>query len=265
MISLTNVNVSIDRRYILKNISLDFFEREIHLIIGPTGAGKTTLLYAIKGFIPISSGNITSPRSDIVFERERMGLLFQFPEDMFFKETVYEEIAVGPTNFKFKNINELVLSALKKVQLDESYLERSPFNLSYGEKRRVALASILSFQPRWVLMDEPIAGLDWEGIKILKGILLELRDECGIILVAHRYESLINIINRITLIDKGQLIFSNQINSVPWEIIDEIGCEIPYSIKKAMHLRNKGMEFGYPLTIKELVNKIITINKGRTK
>ncbi len=262
MISVKSICVRYNGRTILDNVSADFEDSRIHLIVGPTGAGKTTLLSVIIGFVRPDEGTVTVPRGDISDLRNRMGILFQFPEEMFFLEKVYEEIALAPISRKMDRIENRVHQALEMVNLSPDILQASPYEISYGEKRRVALAAILSYSPDWILLDEPFAGLDRKGINMMMDVIRNLKEQGkGVIIASHRIEEITTICDSVTLIVGGKAVFSEESSSVDWNEIYKAGCDVPVSVRFAMALATNGINIGYPLTIDEAVKRLKEIRR----
>lgn len=256
MISLKMVNYSSGNKSILKNINLEFEERKVHLIIGPTGSGKTTLLSLIMGFLTPDSGEITVPRGDIKELRNNTGMVFQFPEDMFFTESVLEELTVSLKKKRMKNIDEVLNDLLSSLGLKKEILNFSPYNLSYGEKRLVALGSILSFSPEWLLLDEVFAGLDWEYEQKIVKIIEKFKGGKSIIIVTHRIDSVIRLVDTITMLDKGEVIFSLPVEKVDWKEVYFRGCDIPSTVKFALQLLKKNINIGQPITLSDLIKNL---------
>ncbi|MCD6277421.1 ATP-binding cassette domain-containing protein [candidate division WOR-3 bacterium] len=262
MISIKNVCVKYNGRTILDNVSADFEDTRIHLIVGPTGAGKTTFLSVIIGFVKPDEGTVAVPRGDISDLRKRMGILFQFPEEMFFLEKVYEEIALAPISRRMDRIENRVHQALEMVNLSPDILQASPYEISYGEKRRVALASILSYSPDWILLDEPFAGLDRRGINMMMGVIKNLKERGkGVIIASHRIEEIATICDSVTLLVEGRLIFSEKTSMTDWNEIYRAGCDVPVSVRFSMALAENGINIGYPLTIDEAVKRLKEIRR----
>ncbi len=256
MISIKMLNYSQGSKKILKNINLEFEERKVHLILGPTGSGKTTLLSMIMGFINPDSGEISVPRGDIKELRKNMGMVFQFPEDMFFAESVLDELTIPLKNRNIKKAEEFLNDILISLGLDKSILSSSPYNLSYGEKRLVALGSILSFSPEWILLDEVFAGLDWEYDKKVVNIIERFKEGKSLIIVTHRIDSVIRLVDTVTLLDSGEVVFSAPVDKVDWKIVYDRGCDVPSTVKFAFQLLRKNINIGQPITINQLIKNL---------
>ena len=183
---------------VLEDINLDLNEEKIIGIIGKSGSGKTTLVQLLNGLFIPSKGNIQV--DDFIIRkgmklgninnlRRKVGLVFQFPEEQFFNPTVKDEISFALKYFKYKSdrINKQVSDALTMVGLDNEYLSRNVFNLSGGEKRKIAIASILVFNPKIVILDEPTVGLDYKSKKRMMELIKKLKERYNktIIIVSH--------------------------------------------------------------------------------
>lgn len=204
----------------LEDISFSVQKGEIFAIIGHSGSGKTTLISHLNGLIRPQTGEVlfydtqtgvtldTKKNSDVRKIRRRVGLLFQYPEYQLFEETVRKDISFGPLKMGMdkEDVEERVLEAIKRVGLDESILERSPFELSGGQKRRVAFAGIIAMDPDILVLDEPAAGLDPTGRLEVFNYILELRN-CGktIILVSHNMDEAARYADRLLVLSKGRI------------------------------------------------------------
>ena len=256
MILLKNVSFGYDGNLVLKNCSIGFESGEVHIIIGPTGAGKTTLAMLIAHLLKPDKGKIVFPRGNIQDIRKEMGFLFQFPEDLFFNDTVYEEIAYGAKKHHLKDIEELVSRVLLMVGLDSNLLTVSPFELSEGEKRLAALASILVWEPSWLILDEPFSGLDWRTRKRVVKTIDRLKGEVGIILIAHHLDDIIEYVNQVTLVVNGEIAFTSPLGEVDWGLVSSAGCDIPYAIRIAKKLRANGIKVPLEATIPGLIEAL---------
>lgn len=208
---------NISEKEIIKKISLSFEKGKINGIIGPNGSGKTTLIQMINGLVIPTVGEVRIDNYVVNKKiknyknlRFDVGLVFQFPEQQVFNLTVREEIgfALDYYNYKTENKDKRILDSLKMVELDSSYLDKNPFDLSQGELRRVAIATILAFNPKVIILDEPTIGLDSKSknnlIKVMR--LLKNRFHKTIIIVSHDVDLIHKISDYIYLISKGQLI-----------------------------------------------------------
>lgn len=259
MIVLKNVCFSYENKKVIKNCSMSFASDEVHLLVGPNGAGKTTLAMMIKGLLKPSHGRVFSPRKDIGEWRKRMGLLFQFPEDLFFNDSVYEEIAYGAKRFGIEDVDRKIKNLIDFLGLNQEILDSSPFDLSYGEKRIVAFASILIWEPSYLILDEPFSGLDWQFKNRLAEVIESLRGRVGVIIISQELDNVIPFVDRISLIVGGELIFSSLTEETDWEKVFEAGCDVPSAVRLANKLKKNGIELNSdicPYTFQSLIDAL---------
>ena len=199
----------------LDDVSLEIKTGEFIGLIGHTGSGKSTLIQHLNGIIQPTSGeilldgeNIHKDKAKLKEVRRRIGLAFQYPEYQLFEMTVYKDVAFGPTNLQLseEQIHENVTSALATVGIDSGLYEKSPFELSGGQKRRVAIAGVLAMNPEVLILDEPTAGLDPRGRDEIFDAIRKLHEERGItvILVSHSMEDVAKLVDRIIVMHKGK-------------------------------------------------------------
>ena len=266
----------------LKNISLEFEMNKITALIGHTGSGKSTLVQQLNALLIPTSGtlevcdfiitNDKKKNKNLKSLRKRVGLVFQFPEYQLFEETVAKDIGFGPKNFGVseEEINDIVKKAIVQVGLDESYLERSPLELSGGQKRRVAIAGILAMNPDVLVLDEPTAGLDPNGAKAMLDLFVELnRLGKTIIIVTHEMDYVLEYCDLCVVLNKGNIVYEGTpINLfVNDEIMNRVGIEPPLSIEFAKELKKNGFELNL-YNIKDevtLSKEIIRTLKGGAK
>ena len=225
----------------LKEVSLGIERGEFIGIIGETGSGKSTLVQHFNGLLKPNSGEVLFEgrnlwRGDVDLKklRSRVALLFQFPEHQLFEDTVFKDVAFGPRNLGLEGdeLEERVRYGLELMELDyKTYKDRSPFNLSGGEKRRVAMAGILAMRPEAVILDEPTAGMDPAGRRRLMGQIERLHREenLTVILVTHNMEEVSRLAERLFVFSKGQLVLQGTPSVVfqSASLIREIGLDLP--------------------------------------
>ncbi len=238
----------------LDNINLEIGKGEFIGLIGHTGSGKSTLVQHLNGLIKPTKGKIIIGDTDITSKdanlkeiRQKVGLVFQYPEHQLFEETVYEDIAFGPKNLGLDKyeIEARVRDAMSFTGLDfERLKDRSPFELSGGQKRRVAIAGVLAMKPEVLILDEPTAGLDPRGRdEILEGIQkVYEREGTTIILVSHSMEDIAKLVNRIIVMDKGKIKMDGEPRRIfkHSEELESIGLDIPQVTQFMKKYKNKG-------------------------
>ncbi len=257
-------------KLVLGNINITFKEGTINGIIGRSGSGKTTMIELINALILPTKGNITVGSKVISRTRKikninnlryRIGLVFQYPEEQFFCKTVKEEIEFGMKYFKknVKSMEKHVSDALLMVGLDDSYLARNPYTLSSGEMRKVAIASILAFNPKIVILDEPTIGLDNSSkenlIRIIK--LLKNRYHKTIIIVSNDTDMLHRISDHIVLLDKGKIILEGSKYEVFKQDIEKYGIKKPKIIEfEELVYKEKKIKIGLRDDINDLMKDV---------
>ena len=239
----------------LKNINLEIKDGEFVGLIGHTGSGKSTLVQHLNGLIKPTQGHIYFDGQDIYAEgyslkkhRSNVGLVFQYPEHQLFEVDVLSDVCFGPKNLGMNKTEaeEQAKKALELVGLDESYYKRSPFDLSGGQKRRVAIAGVLAMKPRMLILDEPTAGLDPQGRKEILNLISGLRDRAGItvVLVSHSMEDVAEYVDRIVVMNKGSIAFDDIPKKVfvHDEELEEMGLAAPEVSYIVRRLRAAGLD-----------------------
>lgn len=256
----------------LEDINIEIQTGEFVGIIGHTGSGKSTLIQMFNGLLKPTRGDVLVNDQNIHHEkankkeiRQKVGLVFQYPEYQLFEMTVKDDVAFGPKNLGLteEEVKERVKYALDAVGLDESYYEKSPFELSGGQKRRVAIAGVLAMNPETLILDEPTAGLDPKGRNELFEQLQKMHRELGltIILISHSMEDVARYVEKLFVLYKGKIAYQG----TPREVfangkkLEEIGLAMP-QIRYVMEaLKAKGMPITEDvLTVEEAANKLIS-------
>lgn len=255
----------------LKNISLSIPDGEFIGIIGHTGSGKSTLIQHMNGLIKADSGNIYYNGKDIYDKdfkmtdlRRKVGLVFQYPEHQLFEATVIKDVLFGPTNMGMDKLKAELAAygALKAVGIGDDLIDASPFELSGGQKRRVAIAGVLAMSPEILVLDEPTAGLDPAGRTELLNLLKEIHETKGItvILVSHSMEDVAEYAERLIVIDEGEIKYDDEPRKV-FAHADELrkmGLEIPQCTELMGKLADAGLNVDRNcLTVDEAVNSIL--------
>lgn len=263
----------------VNNVSFSIERGEIVGIIGHTGSGKSTIVQQLNGLIKPESGeillegkNIHTDYQKIKEVRFKVGLVFQYPEYQLFEETSYKDIAYGPTNMRLSEdeIKERVEYAANLVGLNDELLAKSPFDLSGGEKRRVAIAGIIAMKPEVLVLDEPTAGLDPKGRDMILSRIKEYRDEtnAAVIIVSHSMEDMAKTADRLLVMNRGSIEMFDTVSNVfsNAERLTEIGLDIPDVTKIAIELNKKG--FNIPkniFTVSDLRDAILKCRGGAVK
>lgn len=240
----------------LKNINLDIDRGEFIGIVGHTGSGKSTLVQLFNGLIIPSSGtvkvngkNITEEKTNLKETRRHVGLVFQYPEHQLFEETVFKDIAFGPKNLGLtdKEIEIRVKEVMGLVNLDyEEFKDRSPFNLSGGQQRRVAIAGVLALKPEVLVLDEPSAGLDPQGRKRLADLLRYLYNELDmtLILISHRMEEIAELSTRVIVMHNGEIVLDGSPKDVfaREQELHQLALDLPQITEILHRLKDKGLK-----------------------
>ncbi len=258
------------------NVSFCVEKGEIIGIIGHTGSGKSTVVQQLNGLIKPEKGEILLNGKNIWTEYEKIsdvrfkvGLVFQYPEYQLFEETVEKDIAFGPNNMGLNEseVQERVAFASDLVGLKSELLEKSPFDLSGGEKRRAAIAGIIAMRPELLILDEPTAGLDPVGRDTIFSGIKEYRDSsnAAVIIVSHSMEDMAKIADKLLVLNKGQVEMFDTVENVfsNAERLTQIGLDIPDVTKIAIELSKKGYNISKStFTVESLSKQIYSCFKG---
>ena len=240
----------------LDDVSLTIHDGEFVGLIGHTGSGKSTLVQHLNGLILPTSGQITVDGMDLADKntdkraiRRRVGLVLQYPENQLFEETVAKDIAFGPKNLGLDEaeIDRRVRTAMRRVALDYDKLsQRSVFELSGGQMRRVAIAGVLAMEPQTLVLDEPCAGLDPKGREEILGLISDLHRESGatIVMVSHSMDDVAALAERVIVMNHGKVAMDGAPREVfsRGEELRAIGLDVPQAVELAQKLREKGFD-----------------------
>ena len=259
----------------LKDINLVINEGEFIGLIGHTGSGKSTLVQHLNGLLAPTGGNIYYNGADIhdsTFNkkelRSKVGLVFQYPEHQLFEIDVFSDVCFGPKNLGLnrKEVELRAYAALKQVGLEDEYFYQSPFDLSGGQKRRVAIAGVLAMKPEVLILDEPTAGLDPKGRDEILDQIAKLRQEMGItvILVSHSMEDVAKYVSRIVVMNRGQIMFDNTPREVfsHYKELETVGLAAPQVTYIMQALKKNGLDVDTDITtIREAKTAILKAMK----
>ena len=265
-------------RNAVDGVSMEIYKGEFLGIIGHTGSGKSTLIQHLNGLLQPTGGTVSLGGKDIWADpkkirdvRFRVGLVFQYPEYQLFEETVYKDIAFGPKNMGLdaKEVDRRVRSALSFAGLGEEMLDKSPFELSGGQKRRVAIAGVIAMEPEVLILDEPSAGLDPAGRKSLLGNIRSYHQKSGatVVMVSHSMDEVAENVDRIIVLANAGVVMSgtpHQVFSRAQELLD-VGLNVPQVTQVAMALVRQGVEIDPAVyTVADLRRALRGLKGGRS-
>lgn len=259
----------------LKDINLVIPDGQFIGLIGHTGSGKSTLVQHLNGLLAPTGGNIYYNGADIHDNdynkkelRSKVGLVFQYPEHQLFEIDVFSDVCFGPKNLGLdrKEVELRAYAALKQVGLEDEYFYQSPFDLSGGQKRRVAIAGVLAMKPEVLILDEPTAGLDPKGRDEILDQIAKLRQEMGItvILVSHSMEDVAKYVSRIVVMNRGQIMFDNTPREVfsHYKELETVGLAAPQVTYIMQALKKNGLDVDTDITtIREAKTAILKAMK----
>ena len=254
----------------LKDINLKIEDGEFIGIIGHTGSGKSTLIQHMNGLVKATSGGIYFNGQDIYDEdfnmkelRSKVGLVFQYPEHQLFETTIFEDVCFGPKNLGLdKSTVELrAYEALKSVNFPDELFYQPPFDLSGGQKRRVAIAGVLAMKPEMLILDEPTAGLDPAGRDEILGMISKMHKELGItiVLVSHSMEDVAKYVDRLIVMNQGSVMYDGAPKDVfrQYQELEEVGLAAPQVTYLMHELHEKGLSVDLDATTVEEAKRSI--------
>ena len=241
-------------KHAIRGVTLDIEQGELLGIIGHTGSGKSTLIQHLNGLLRPNEGRVLLDGVDIWEKpkqirsvRFRVGMVFQYPEHQLFEDTIYKDIAFGPQNMGLseEEIDRRVRQAAAYVGLDEALLDKSPFDLSGGEKRRAAIAGVMAMEPEVLILDEPTAGLDPHGREQILAMIQDYRQtrNTTVLLVTHSMEDVARVADRVLVMADGQVAMLDTVQAVfsRAEELERIGLTVPAVTKTLMLLQRAGV------------------------
>lgn len=261
----------------LKDVSLEINDNDFLAIIGHTGSGKSTLIQHLNGLIKATSGKIIVDGIDITEKdvklieiRKKVGIVFQYPEYQLFEETIEKDIAFGPRNLGLSEIeiSNRVKNSMEMVGLDyELYKDKSPFDLSGGQKRRVAIAGVIAMNPKVLILDEPTAGLDPKGRDDILGQIKVLHDKYNmtIVWVSHSMEDVAELALRVVVMNEGTIAFEGSPKDVFKQTnkLEEIGLGVPQVTYLMKALKNKGFKVSDDaFTVEQAKTELLSLLKN---
>ena len=261
----------------IEDVSLTIPAGQLAAVIGHTGSGKSTFIQHLDALLQPTGGRVLLDGEDINRDKYarrdvkwKVGLVFQYPEYQLFEETVWRDIAFGPRNMKLpeREIDERVREAARFTGVDEALFERSPLELSGGQKRRIAIAGVIAMRPEVLILDEPTAGLDPAGCAQLLGNIRRYREESGstVLLVSHSMDEVAQLAERIIVFDRGHV----ALDGTPAEVfaqagrLTEIGLNVPRAAEIAAALRRRGLAVPEGVfTHEQLLHALLRLREGR--
>ena len=261
----------------INDINVKIEKGELVGVIGHTGSGKSTLIEHFNAILKPTSGSVFLDGNDIWQDKKnirsvrfKVGVCFQYPEYQLFEETVEKDVGFGPKNMGLsaEEISKRVRSALSFVGLDESYLEKSPFDLSGGEKRRVAIAGVMAMEPEVLVLDEPCAGLDPRGRDTVLSLIKEYKEKTGstVIVVSHSMEDVSRLATKILVMNESRLAYYDTVKNV-FSHADELysmGLDIPQYTRLFLLLKEAGYDINTDIyTFEEAKKELLRLFNGR--
>ena len=268
-----------NKNYALKDVNLEIHEGEFIGIVGHTGSGKSTLIQHLNGLVRPTNGKIFFNGQDIFDKdfdlrglRGKVGICFQYPEHQLFEVTILDDVCFGPMNFgkSREEAEEIARKALFDVGIKEELFSKSPFQLSGGQKRRVAIAGILAMEPEYFILDEPTAGLDPIGRDQILNLLKNLHETKGIsiILVSHSMEDVASYVDRMIVMNQGSVLFDGNKREVfsHQKDLEKIGLSVPFFTYLAKDLNDHGFPVKKDiLTLQEAKDEILKVLRRKSE
>ena len=260
----------------IRDVSVEIYPGQLVAVIGHTGSGKSTFIQHLNGLLRPDEGTVCCEGEDIFATKEatrdvrfKVGLVFQYPEYQLFEETVYRDIAFGPKNMKLSDaeVDERVREAARFVGISEDLFEKSPLELSGGQKRRIAIAGVIAMEPKVLVLDEPTAGLDPQGRDaILAQIQAYHRAKGAAVgLVSHSMEEIARNVDRIVVLSDGKVYMEGtpkQVFARAHEL-EQVGLDVPQVTKVAAALKARGLDIDTAVyTVEALEQKLLTLRGG---
>lgn len=259
----------------IDDISFSAEKGEFIGIIGHTGSGKSTFIQHLNGLLKPNTGKVYFNETDIFQDKKttlsirgKVGLVFQYPEYQLFEETVYKDIAFGPRNMKLgeSEVYERVLEAAEFVGLDKSALQKSPFELSGGQKRRAAVAGVIAMRPEVLILDEPTAGLDPRGQESILDNISRYHSIMGatVIMVTHSMEEIARLVSRLVVFGGGRIVMDGTPKEIfiRGEELEKMGLSVPEVTKVAMRLKEMGIKLGPVFTVEQAVRAVLKLREA---
>lgn len=261
----------------LDNVSLDIQKGDFVGLIGHTGSGKSTLVQHFNGLVKPTEGKIFVDGVDIHSDKKatrqarfKVGLCFQYPEYQLFEETVAKDIAFGPKNMKLdsKEIAERVVRAAMYVGLKKEHMDKSPFDLSGGEKRRAAIAGVMAMEPQVLILDEPTAGLDPKGRDVILSLVKNYQKQtgCTVILVSHSMEDIAKVADKVIVMNKGKVAMYGDVKTIYSHCneLQNMGLNVPQVTRIFSLLKEKGIDVKRDIfTLDQGIDAVTSLLEGR--
>lgn len=274
-----DVDDNTSEEYGIFNISMKVEQGTTVGIIGKTGSGKSTLMQHLnalylpqKGKLIVGDFVIDKKSKDLKNLRKKVGMVFQYPEDQLFEETIYNDLAFGPKNLGLSGdeLNSAIKGAMEDMELDfEAMKDRSPYELSGGQKRKVAIASVLAMNPEILVLDEPTAGLDPKSKNDLLNLLISIKNKRNltVFFVSHNMDDVFWLTEYVYVMCDGRIVLEGEVNEVFKEnqTLKDLDLGVPFSVEVLEHLKNRGIYEGplHPMRLESLATLIADILRGK--